>query len=428
MKEFKKLFFALIFILFLGARVYAYNFDTPLVINGVDCETAYKSDPNYYGFISNDCTYVPLRFISETLNFNVNYEEASRNIKISANGYEVKMNTKSKDYETNGVKKTMDVAPIIYNNRTYIPIRYVAEALNVDISWNPNDKAVYIGSAIKYDEKDLSSLKKLDFSQYGFDLYVKKDFEKNIFIEEAPQEKLVNFYDKNLYKKGSMNGLVASIGTESERAIFPALNVYHEDGKVLVRYEFSDSSLKKLDPNLKGSDNILKLFQESLVIPSKNIFPKFDLNNSNKTKNAEVKTKSEEKVVNKEIDKDYSTFTFGNPKVTIKIPKDLMKDLIVEKNKGVNGPVLYIRDKKTAQEGDPTFYGMIRFYEQVHEKKGQYVMYDEMYKIIDSKGPIKTVEGIARDAQVDFRDKKKTSHYLDISKRVREEVKVTVEK
>ena len=105
-----------------------------------------------------------------------------------------------------------------------------------------------------------------------------------------------------------------------------------------------------------------------------------------------------------------------------------MKDLIVEKNKGVNGPVLYIRDKKTAQEGDPTFYGMIRFYEQVHEKKGQYVMYDEMYKIIDSKGPIKTVEGIARDAQVDFRDKKKTKHYLDISKRVREEVKVTVEK
>lgn len=245
MKEFKKLFFALVFILFLGARVYAYDFDTPLVINGVDCETAYKSDPNYYGFISNNRTYVPLRFISETLNFNVNYEEASRNIKISANGYEVKMNTKSKDYETNGVKKTMDVAPIIYNNRTYIPIRYVAEALNVDISWNPNDKAVYIGSAIKYDEKDLSSLKKLDFSQYGFDLYVKKDFEKNIFIEEAPQEKLVNFYDKNLYKKGSMNGLVASIGTESERAIFPALNVYHEDGKVLVRYEFSDSSLKK---------------------------------------------------------------------------------------------------------------------------------------------------------------------------------------
>ena len=55
-------------------------------------------------------------------------------------------------------------------------------------------------------------------------------------------------------------------------------------------------------------------------------------------------------------------------------------------------------------------------------------MYDEMYKIIDSKGSIKTVEGIARDAQVDFRDKKKTKHYLDISKRVREEVKVTVEK
>ena len=47
MKGFKKIFFGLVFILLLSTRTYAYDFDTPLVIDGMDCETAYKSDSNY---------------------------------------------------------------------------------------------------------------------------------------------------------------------------------------------------------------------------------------------------------------------------------------------------------------------------------------------------------------------------------------------
>ena len=49
-----------------------------------------------------------------------------------------------------------------------------------------------------------------------------------------------------------MNGLFASIGTNDEKAFFPALNIYHENGKVLVQYEFSEGSLKNLDSTFKG--------------------------------------------------------------------------------------------------------------------------------------------------------------------------------
>lgn len=199
------------------------------------------------------------------------------------------MNVKSKNLEVNGLKKTMDVAPILYKDSTYVPIRYVGESLNKPISWNPNDGAVYIGNGLNTRNIDYSNLKKLDFSKYGFTLYVKDNFENNIFIEESAAEGLVNFYDKRLYKKGTMNGLVGSIGTEKEKAIFPALNLYQENGKVLVRYEFSDGSLKKLDPSLKGSDETLKIFQESLALPTNNIFPKFDVKNINKVEDSTKK-------------------------------------------------------------------------------------------------------------------------------------------
>lgn len=430
MKGFKKIFFGLVFILLLSTRAYAYDFDTPLVIDGMDCETAYKSDSNYYGFISNSRTYVPLRFISETLGFDVIYDQTTRNIRITGNGQEVGMNVRSKNLEVNGVKKIMDVTPILYKDSTYVPIRYVGESLNKPVSWNPNDRAVYIGDGLNSRNIDYSNFKKLDFSKFGFNLYVKDNFEDNILIENSSGDGLVNFYDKSLYKKGTMNGLVGSIGTEDEKAFFPAINIYQEDGRVLVRYEFSDGSLKKFDPSLRGSDNILKVFQESVAVPTNNVFAKFDLKNINKPKASEktkevkkVETNSNKAKPNKEA---YTVFTFGNPKVTIKIPNDLMQELVVKKLTW--RPGYSICDKKIVQSGNEVFGGCIRFYEQFEQKKGEYEMYDELYKLINSKGTIKTAEGVPRDAQVDFNNKEMAKRYLDLTKRVDREVIVTVEK
>ena len=54
----------------------------------------------------------------------------------AATGVELKMTLGKTDYLLNGEKKTMDVAPIIANNRTMLPVRYVAEALGAAIAWD----------------------------------------------------------------------------------------------------------------------------------------------------------------------------------------------------------------------------------------------------------------------------------------------------
>lgn len=55
---------------------------------------------------------------------------------ISASQTELKMTLGRTDYTVNGEKKTMDVAPIIRNERTMLPVRYVAEALGAEITWD----------------------------------------------------------------------------------------------------------------------------------------------------------------------------------------------------------------------------------------------------------------------------------------------------
>ena len=55
---------------------------------------------------------------------------------IGSKGVELKMTLGKTDYTLNGETKTMDVAPIIRNERTMLPVRYVAEALGAEIGWD----------------------------------------------------------------------------------------------------------------------------------------------------------------------------------------------------------------------------------------------------------------------------------------------------
>ncbi|QZA32867.1 copper amine oxidase N-terminal domain-containing protein [Hydrogenibacillus sp. N12] len=61
--------------------------------------------------------------------------------------YRAKFTIDQTSYSVNGETKTMDVAPYIKDNRTFVPVKYVAEALGVkdtDIIWNPYAKSVTI--------------------------------------------------------------------------------------------------------------------------------------------------------------------------------------------------------------------------------------------------------------------------------------------
>ena len=90
--------------------------------------------------IQNDRTYVPFRALAEAFGAEVAYDEATQAVTAELNGVTVVMTIGSATYTVNGAEKTMDVAPFISGSRTMIPVRFAAEAFGIKVipTYNPD--------------------------------------------------------------------------------------------------------------------------------------------------------------------------------------------------------------------------------------------------------------------------------------------------
>lgn len=126
-----------------SAKVYVYE-----EINFLEWET---SATNYTApFIRNSRTMVPIRFISENFgenNFNVDYFETDGRQEVIISGdKEIKLvigetttevttfNKETKQYET--YTEILDVAPVISNDRTFVPVRFISETMGLNVEWD----------------------------------------------------------------------------------------------------------------------------------------------------------------------------------------------------------------------------------------------------------------------------------------------------
>ena len=84
--------------------------------------------------VKNDRTFVPFRALAEAFGAEVAYDEATQAVTAELNGTTVVMTIGSATYTINGVEKTMDVAPFINGSRTMIPVRFAAEAFGINVT------------------------------------------------------------------------------------------------------------------------------------------------------------------------------------------------------------------------------------------------------------------------------------------------------
>ena len=87
--------------------------------------------------IRNDRTLVPIRVITEALGGQVAWNEAAKEVALTVNGKEIKM-TIGKVLEKYGV------APVIIGGRTFVPVRFVADELGAVTTWDDATKTVAI--------------------------------------------------------------------------------------------------------------------------------------------------------------------------------------------------------------------------------------------------------------------------------------------
>ncbi|MBQ7574579.1 MAG: hypothetical protein IJT23_09995 [Clostridia bacterium] len=94
-------------------------------------------------YIENDRTLVPVRFISESLGLDVGFDNGV--VTLTGNGYTVKMELGKSEYTVNGTKYTLDVPAQVKNDRTFIPLRAMAEAIGMNVEWLEDNQIIYIG-------------------------------------------------------------------------------------------------------------------------------------------------------------------------------------------------------------------------------------------------------------------------------------------
>ena len=104
-------------------------------------------------------TQVPVREFCEQLNYSVNWWEATQTVSISsvppdliktdggsAGGASFWFTISEKQYRVNGTYYDMDTAAQIIDGRTYVPLRYLAQAARYNIAYNPGSHSMrFIG-------------------------------------------------------------------------------------------------------------------------------------------------------------------------------------------------------------------------------------------------------------------------------------------
>ena len=161
---------------------------------------------------SNNRTLVPLRFISQELGAQVEWDQVSGTATIMKDDMKVILTVGQTTMIVNGKTKEMDTKPTMQNGRLFVPVKYIGELLNVEVNWLAKENTVAITPGITGEEvvakvNDLTItakeiLDQLEYEmmtiqyQYQYDDSFFETEEAKQYIEERKGE-LVDYIIKN---------------------------------------------------------------------------------------------------------------------------------------------------------------------------------------------------------------------------------------
>ncbi len=108
--------------------------DSPNALVG-GTKTTIDDDESVKPTIRNNKTYVPLRFLAEACGFGVSYDNNTQTAEITNDADSFKINVKTGELSKNGEEKET-LEPLTIGGRTMIPLRDVAEMLDKKVFWN----------------------------------------------------------------------------------------------------------------------------------------------------------------------------------------------------------------------------------------------------------------------------------------------------
>lgn len=103
-----------------------------------------KLTPDSSPYLENNRTFVPIRFIADALNVTIDWDSSTSTAIIKDGTKTIELPVGSKTAYVNGIIHSVDAPIKLYNGRVFIPIRFVSEILNCTVAWDQEKYAVNI--------------------------------------------------------------------------------------------------------------------------------------------------------------------------------------------------------------------------------------------------------------------------------------------
>lgn len=148
--------------------------DSVLSINGksVEVETPYV--------VGEGTTLVPLRVITEAFGAEVNWEDAEQKITLNYPDVKIILQIGNGTAVVNTHNETLLAAPVLKNDTTMVPLRFISETFGADVSYDEATEAITVvkdaaaaGSTIT----GITELSRIGDSSYGWSIDTPEDME-----------------------------------------------------------------------------------------------------------------------------------------------------------------------------------------------------------------------------------------------------------
>jgi hypothetical protein len=176
----------LVLVMLLTLRVSAQQDKPPITVYLDGERVQFEAEP----FVERGSVLVPFRPIFTKLGLSMEWDATARKVIGKKSGLTIELQIGSETAWVNGQSYQLSVAPVLRNNQTFIPLRFISEHAAREVNWNEAKQVIYIAKTealILYVLKEAMSL---------------SDSESRVvyFIEEMKREQAlvkVNVFNSN---------------------------------------------------------------------------------------------------------------------------------------------------------------------------------------------------------------------------------------
>lgn len=228
-------------------------------------------------------TYIPVRKLSEELGADVEYISEDRRINIYYETMEINMWVDTHYTIVNNKETETDSPVFIEEDRSYAPLRFLAEWFGYEVKWSEEDYSITLKTP--EEEVDEEEVEEVEYKEPEFEITLE---DKDIFIDMSLKEDKDSENDSDIIDDEDITN------EENEKINYEIIKKHHEEDKIKIYFP-GEKYKKTLEPWEIESDPLLNRIS---VEPLYEIYQKEDNNtqeerNNNKNDNNQLEEKPE---------------------------------------------------------------------------------------------------------------------------------------